>query len=287
MPWARLAWWLPASGVLLAVHAVVSLVGEKGFALTLFGDVTQTALLTIVFFAMWLNVRPSRGSARIFWLFMTVGSGMWLAAQALWTWFELILRQDVPNPFLGDVIFFLHVVPMMGALALRPHLHPEQRPLRLGSVDFLLLLLWWIYLYVLLVIPWQYVHISVPLYGFSFNVLYDVEKMLFLSVLGALWVRTTGAWKSVYAHLFGATCLYMISSQYINLAIDEGAYYTGCFLDVPLVGSMAWFVWAGIRGYGLKPGGEPATGAGRYRETWPSWLAMAALLSIPPLMAWA
>ncbi len=284
---SRVSWWVPAAGVLLAVHAVVSLTWQKSFALTVFGNITQTALLTIAFFVMWLNVRPARGSVRGFWMLMTVGCGMWLAAQVLWTWFELVLRREVPNPFLGDVIFFLHVVPMMGALALRPHLDSGQRRLRLGSVDFLLLLLWWVYLYLLLVIPWQYVTMSLPLYGFSFNVLYDVEKMLFLAVLGALWVRTEGPWKSIYAHLFGAACLYMIASQYINLAIDAETYFTGSLLDVPLAGSMAWFVWAGLRGHKLAPGGEVAAKPGPHREIWPSWLAMAALLSIPPLMAWA
>ena len=82
---------------------------------------------------------------------------MWLSAQVLWTCFEVFLRQEAPNPFVGDVILFLHVVPMMAALALQPHIHRNNQSLRLVTLDFSLLLTWWLYLYLFIVIPWQYV----------------------------------------------------------------------------------------------------------------------------------
>ena len=52
---------------------------------------------------------------------MALGCGMWLCTQILWTYFEVFLRQEVPNPFVGDVVLFLHVVPMMAALVVQPH----------------------------------------------------------------------------------------------------------------------------------------------------------------------
>jgi hypothetical protein len=37
------------------------------------------------------------------------------------------LRHEAPNPFFGDVILFLHIVPMMAAVALQPHLQQDDR----------------------------------------------------------------------------------------------------------------------------------------------------------------
>jgi hypothetical protein len=68
------------------------------------------------------NIAQEKGRARLFWVLMGAGFGTWLGAQVLWTYFEIFLHREVPNPFVGDGILFLHIVPMMAALALQPHL---------------------------------------------------------------------------------------------------------------------------------------------------------------------
>jgi len=47
----------------------------------------------------------------------------------------------VPNPFLGDVVLFLHLVPMIAALAVLPHLREGERDERIRMLDFTLLLI--------------------------------------------------------------------------------------------------------------------------------------------------
>lgn len=86
---------------------------------------------------------------------MTVGFAMWLSAQVWWSYIEVFLRREIPNPFVGDVVLFLHIVPMMGALAVQPHRQQDEYSARLGSLDLLLLLIWWLYLFLFVVIPWQ------------------------------------------------------------------------------------------------------------------------------------
>jgi hypothetical protein len=103
---------------------------------------------------------------------MAFGCGMWLCTQVLWTYFEVFLRQEAPNPFVGDVVLFLHVVPMMAALVVQPHIRRNDHSLRLASLDFFLLLTWWLYLYLFIVIPWQYVSPNEAAYGRSFDLLY-------------------------------------------------------------------------------------------------------------------
>jgi len=45
---------------------------------------------------------------------------------------------------------------MMAALALQPQSQQNDHEARLGHLDFVLLLTWWVYLYLFGVIPWQY-----------------------------------------------------------------------------------------------------------------------------------
>jgi signal transduction histidine kinase len=275
--------WVGFSVLLIAVHAALSFGLEQGPGLTVFGDVTQCVVMLALVLALGSNALSTRGSTRAFWLFMTGGGVLWLATQALWTYYEVYLGQEVPNPFIGDVAIFLHIVPMMGALALRPHRHGE-RPLRLGLLDFLLLLFWWIFLYLFIVIPWQYVRFDQALYGFNFNVLYDLEKVAFLAGLGAFWVRSAGLWKRIYAHLFTAAAVYVVSSHVINVAIDQDRYYTGSPFDVPLLVAMTWFVGAALIAR-QRPATPEASVAPR-QEVWPARLAMAAVLSIPGFVLW-
>ncbi|HXE91505.1 MAG TPA: ATP-binding protein [Terriglobales bacterium] len=291
MTLSRRRYWLAITGFIILVHLMVSLGVkwghlERQYWLTAFGNLLQTALLAAVLAAMLLNVIGTRGRRRAFWSLMALGSGLWLTAQLLWTWYEIVRRTEVPNPFVADVVVFLHIVPMMGALAVRPHLPGSQSRQRLGYIDFLLLLLWWLYLYLILVIPWQYVKFDEALYGFSFNLLYDVEKLVLTVGAGWLWLTTQGMWKRVYGHLFGATALYELGSHWVNIAIDAKAYYTGSLYDVPLVASMAWFVWIGLLAQKLAPG-VPAEEEGRHQAMWPAKLAMGAVFSIPLLIFWS
>ncbi len=275
--------WALLAALLVAVHATLSLSLPKAARLTTFGDLTQCVVMLVVVLALGVNALATRGSTRVFWMLMSGGAVLWLATQALWTYYEVYLGQEVPNPFAADVAIFLHIVPMMGALALRPHRHGD-RPLRLGLLDFLLLLLWWIFLYLFIVIPWQYVRFDEALYGFNFNVLYDVEKVAFLAGVGAFWLRSSGPWKRIYAHLFTATAIYVVSSHAINVAIDQDRYYTGSLFDLPLVLSMTWFV--GVALIARQASSTPSLSLEPPQEVWPARLAMAAVLSIPGFVLW-
>lgn len=284
---SRIRGWVLGSGLLVLVHAVVSFALPESIGLKAAGNILQSVLLLAATLAMWGNARASRANVRAFWSMMTVGCVLWFVGQAVWTYRDLFLDQRLLDPYLGDVWFFLHVVPMLAALGLQPHLQHGHRPLRLGYLEFLLLTLWWVYLYAFFVIPWQYVSYSAELYGYSYNILDIAEKMVFVTVVGVLWIRTRGPWKRIYAHLFGAFFLYLLSSQLINWELDLGHYYTGSKFDVPLVASMAWFLVLAVWARGTPQSAEAAApGAGRH-EMWPSRLAMFAILSIPGLALWA
>src|SRR5208282_1007411 len=172
--------WCVAASLLVCAHIFLSLRLPPSFALTAFGDLSPCYLLlsaTVSFLALALK---SSGKTRLFWSLLGFGVAMWLWSQVWLTYYEVFLRQECPNPFAGDIILFLHIVPMMAALAIQPHLEQEDQSAHFGSLDFLLLLVWWLYLYLFIVIPWQYVYPTESFYGRNFDVLYLCEHLILL-----------------------------------------------------------------------------------------------------------
>jgi diguanylate cyclase (GGDEF)-like protein len=279
--------WAVVLAVVVWLVAAFSLVLPHSYFLTSFGDVVQCLLLLSATIVACSNISAGERRAKFFWILIAFGLGLWLCAQLLWTYFEVLLRQDVPNPFVGDVILFLHLVPLMGALAVRPEIERDEHVTRLGTVDFLLLLVWWLYLYMFVVIPWQYVHPDETRYGRCFDQLYFAEHMVFLLLAGAVWQRSKGDWRTLYGNLFGAGLLYALSSISASVAIDRGSYYTGSFYDVPLVASIAWFAVMALGARELSFATESSKEAADHPSRWMGRLAMSAVLSLPLLAGWA
>jgi diguanylate cyclase (GGDEF)-like protein len=274
----------------VCVHVLVSLLAPRSTGLTAFGDLTQCALLFFGALAILSNIRTSNKKSQLFWGLMGFGCGMWLCAQVLWTYFEVYLRQEAPNPFVGDVVLFLHVVPMMAALAVQPHIQRDDHSLRLVSLDFLLLLTWWLYLYLFIVIPWQYVSPNEVVYGRSFDLLYACEQIVLIVGAAMVWKRSQGSWQSwhrIYGRFLRAALLYSVGSILAGVAIDFHRYYTGSLYDVPLVAAMALFAGVGFRA-GAVSGDQPTEQETRHAHSmWTARLAMMAVFSTPLMVAWA
>ena len=283
---ARERMWILACS-LVFLNAVFSLTVPRGHTLTTIGDLTQCLLLSVVLSCLLENGKQTEQRTKFFWVLMALGSGFWLIAQILWTYFEVVLEREVPNPFVGDVILFLHLVPMMAALALQPDRERSEPTSHVGSLDFTLLLLWWLYLYLFVVIPWQYVSPNEALYGRSFDFLYLLEHFVFLACVSAAWLGSNGPWKVIYGHLLGAASLYAISSIAASFAIDFGKYYTGSLYDIPLAAAMAWFAGMALVARKLNFPAETTKVVHQKRTGWVSGLAVLAILSLPAMAGWA
>lgn len=270
----------------VCVHVVMSLLAPRGFALTAFGDIAQNVLLLMGTVTILANVKRAAGKTRLFWALLGLSSGMWLTSQILWTYFEVFLRQEAPNPFVGDVILFLHIVPFMAALAVQPHVQQDDRIVRVGTLDFLLLLTWWLFLYLYAVIPWQYVYPAEDKYGTSFDTLYTIEQFVLGLGLVLVWRRSAGAWRGIYGQLFAAASIACAGSLMANQAIDYHIYYTGSLFDVPLIVAMAWFIRIGLLGRQTAEQ-TPDESASRGFGIWKARLAMLAVLLTPFMVAWA
>jgi signal transduction histidine kinase len=271
---------------LLALLALAALLLPRSFRLTALSDLVQCCLLASGAASFVPLARRARGRMRLFWSLITLGVAFWLVYQLLWTYYEVLLRRDVPDIFSGDVVLFLHIVPLMAALALRPHIPPDEYATRLGRLDFALLLVWWLYLYVLLVIPWQYVVADPAFYGHNLNATYLAEQVAFLSALVAFWIGSRGQWRTLYANLFGVGISYAIGSSLANWALERNAYYTGSLYDILLALPMAWLTWIGLRTATEKPQAEARDVTSVY-GVWVARCSMIAVFSLPLFAAWA
>jgi signal transduction histidine kinase len=254
------------------------------FALAAFSDVLQCLLLGCAALPYFVLATKLTGRIRAFWWLMGLGLAAWLSYGFLWMYFEVVLRRDVPGLFIGDAVLFLHFVPMMAALALQPNLNQDDRELRLGSLDFAFLLLWWVYLYIYTVIPWQYVFENSSAYDHNFNIAYLFEKAAYLGAVLLLWTRSSGPWKRMFAHWFGASVLYSSSSYVANWAISHHRYYSGSLYDLPLVASMAWMSVPALQALSM-PSQQAQAGKSLSRGVWTARLGMLAVFSLP-VFAW-
>jgi len=269
----------------MAVLALGCAFLPRGFALAAVSDIVGGLLMLSALVAFAWQGAASKGRLRWFWMLQAAGWGLWLCDQLVWITYDLILQRKVPAMHPADALLFLAGAPMIAGLLLRPHRQPSERSARLGVLDFLLLLLWWLYLYVSFVVCWQYISPNELAYSHNFDLLSTAETVVLASIVLVFWRETSGRWKTFYACLGGAVVFNGVAFYVINGAIGRDVYFTGSWYDIPYCGSFALFVAVGLLGRGLSP--EPENVAGESYGSWMSNLAMMAVLSLPIIAIYA
>lgn len=278
--------WLMAVAVILAAAVVCALLMPRSFALTAISDIVQSLLLISGTAAFLPAAFRNRGRLRLFWFLTASGMALWLSYQLFWTYYEIVLRRDVPDLCAWDIVLFLHFVPLMAALALRPQMPRDEYAARVGRLDFALLLVWWCYLYVLIVMPWQYAVPDVAAYNRNLNGVYNAEKIVFLAALLVCWMTTRHEWRTFYRSMFLASLCYSSGSTLANLALAQKSYYSGSLYDIPLIAAMASLTWIGLRSSTVRPEKEPPKAFTAY-GVWFARCSMIAVFSLPLFAAWS
>ncbi len=277
--------------LILVIYSAVSLSLHRGSpSLSTFGNLVQCVVPLLANAGLLLNAGTPHWRRNAFWMLIALSCTLWMIGRFEWTYYELYLHKPLPNLYEGDIVFFLKGIPMMAALALRPHRKHGETNLRFGYLDFVLLLTWWTFLYIFTVLPWMYATRSLAQYNYNYNVVTTIQNAIIVVGFGILWLRTRGAWRTVYANLFGAATLYMLISLALDVADDRGEYYTGSLYDIPMISSFLWFAFAGVIAYQLRDKLDAPTEDYFAIETdsnleeqnvWASRLAMAAVISLP------
>jgi signal transduction histidine kinase len=281
----RYRWFALAGGLTLA-FAVVSVTVPRGPVLTAISDLGYLLLLLTLGAAVLANAWSSRGTDRHFWALMGSGIILWLFHQSGWVYCEVVRNIPVPDPWIMDVVLFLHLVPMIAVVGLRPHRTEVEQKFGVGTLDFMLLLVWWVFLYAFIVFPSQYVSVNVAEYDRNYNSLYLIECVALVLVLGIAAQGARAGWKMLYLNLMAASALYAVDSGAVNLSVNNGGYYTGSLYDVPLMGAVSWMAATALTAREWQPEAAPP-------KTGDKWgvmalrLAMLAILSLPALGLWA
>src|SRR6266478_1764070 len=273
---------------IVGVYALVSIaLGAHPQAVSTFGNIVQCIVPLLANAGLLLNAGTPHWRRNIFWMLLAMSCTLWMIGQFEWTYYEVYQHQPMPTINGGDVIFFLKGIPIMAALALQPHRKRGELRLQVGYLNFVLLFTWWAFVYAFVVFPWMYATPSEAQYNYNYDVVTNVQNMVIVIGLGVLWLKAKGAWRVVYANLFGGAAMYMLSSLIINVAISMHKYSTGSAYDLPLISSFLWFGLAGVVAY-LKrgdldsPQDNGSDSEEKPRESmWSARLAMAAVISLP------
>lgn len=270
--------WIATAIVLTMIQIVASAVLPRGIILSAVSDSAWFLLLVALVTVFAHNAAPTYGRLRVFWIMQAVGWFISLINQLWWMYYDLLLQKPVPMLFAGDVLLYLPGILMLSGFLLRPHVEQSRRNARLGTVDFLLLSVWWVFFYVYLVSCWQYVSPNEALYNRNYDRLYLFEVLIIACVLLNLIRKSDGTWRRFYALYLGAIACNYLWFSVENRAIEKYAYFVGSWYDCPYILSLACFMMVAMFGRNLRLTRDPVQ-----VQRIGSWspLAIMAVLSLP------
>jgi signal transduction histidine kinase len=301
-PFSRATWFLASAWTLLVGGYIgVCVWFPAGPTRTSTLDILLCLVPLLVNGSLLVNAVTPEWRKRAFWMLLALGSSLWLAGQTMLTYLEAYQHQHTLYPFNGshfgiEIVFYLHTIPMIAALALQAQKRPDESSGSYRYVDFALILSWWLYLYVFAVIPWRYIAPDGRLYMRAAGATALLQNLVFVLGAAVLSAKARGSWGKIYGHLAGAKALYVVRLVAVQIAASHGAYTKGLY-DLPLMLSFAWISWAGILAYRNR--NEDSTPAGEHSEEampspehssedsrWASHTARMALLSLPLIGMW-
>lgn len=242
-------------------------------------------LLLATSFAILNAVQNTQGN-RTFWVFIAAGTGLWLLDQWIYVYYVVVLHTDVPDSSIADPALFLHIVPLMAAVAIRPDLNRSHQKARRATLNFLVLLFFWVFLYAYLLFPYQYLFWNPTIYNPRFTFLYVVENVALVLLLAIATWRAQAPWRTICLHLFGASAVYTLGSTFANLAIDSGGYYNGSLYSLAQATSGCWFVWMPLRARQLTPARLRTPQPDASQTEYTSLLAVLAVVALPLIGVW-
>jgi len=270
--------WIATAIALSLVQFAASALLPRGVALSAVSDIASSLLFLALVISFVRNAIPTRGGLRVFWIMQSVGWSVALINQLWWMYWDVVLQKQVPMLFAGDVLMFIPGLLMLSGLLLRPHLQQSRRSARLGTVDFLVMALWWVFFYAYLVSCWQYVSPNEALYNRNYDNLYLGEIAVIVCVLTQLVRYSSGSWRRFYLLYTGAVLFNYLWFAIENAAIEKYTYFVGSWYDVPYLISWATFILIAVAGSGLRLDRE--SDDREHDRSWITGLSILAVLSL-------
>jgi signal transduction histidine kinase len=290
-------WYVAAAWFLLVgVYIAICTWAPAGADRTIASNLLFCFIPLLVNGALLLNAVTPDWRKRTFWMLLAFGSVLWMAGQIVWTYDVVYQHRRVPDLFSGEIIFFLHTVPMIAALTMQPHKRSDDRNVLYDYVDFGLLLCWWLYLYVFAVVPWLYLAVDAKHYIHAHETVTALENLAFAGGAAVLAAKATGYWRRIYIQLAAIGTIYAIGLLAVNIEVDRSAYSRGELYNLPLLVSFLWLGTVGLMAHwdsGEETISAPesaqelsARNNSAHGTIWASHLARLALISLPFIGFW-
>ena len=278
--------WTGAVVALVIAQAVASISLSKSYLLTSITDWIDFMLMASASAALARNALVSNRRQRFVWILLSAGYAIEACSQILWMRWELVLKQ-IPGMTIGDAMVFLAWTILILGFALRPHIEPTPQHQRLGIIDLLLLLLTGLYLYLFLVIPWQYLAPEPQSYGAAYKFLALSEDIILLSIVLLGWRHGSGRWRRFYAILTCIIALDTIMEYVVDTLANAGVYFSGGWYDSTTAVCLAGMTIAGLIAYRQDPVLEQGDPESEQYWRWASRLAAPMTLMLSLLATWS
>jgi diguanylate cyclase (GGDEF)-like protein len=278
--------WALAVVCLVVAQAVASLLLPKSYLLSAITDWITFALMVSVSVAFARNALSSNRQQRLVWILLAGGYAIEVGSQIMGMYWELV-RKQTPTLSLGDALVFLAWTVLILAFALRPHVEPTPQHQRLGTLDLFLLLLTGLYLYLFLVIPWQYLAPDIQSYGAAYKFLSLSQDVILLAIVILGWRHSSGRWRHFYALLIAIIACDTVMEYVVDTLSDSGVYFTGGWYDSTTAACLAGMTFAALMAHDLEPMSEHGHLDSERYWRWASRLAAPVTLILPLLVVWS
>lgn len=269
---------------LVAAQALASVILPKSFLLTAVSDCICLLLLLLAAVAFARNAFGSHRRQRLVWILLGSGYAIEAFGQILWMRWEFMWKQ-IPTMYFGDACVFLAWTALIMGFALRPHVEPTQQNRRLGTLDLLLLLLAGLYLYLFLVIPWQYLSPDPLAYNLAYKFLALAQDTVLLAIVVLGLRQSYGKWRQFYVLLTAVIAFDTVMEYVIDTLGSE--YFSGSWYDTVSAAGLAGMAVAALMAHDLEPAHEHGEHDSEHYWVWASRLAAPVTLFLPLLAAWS
>ena len=239
-----------AAMVGVALIGVLRIHGMSDLAILLISDFGQLAGALLGTLGCAVAARRSAGHRRRAWWWLSAGTGSWAAGQAVWTYYEVVLGQEVPFPSAADVGFL--GFPLAAAVGLVMWLGTQNDQLVARGRDILDGVL---IACSLLVLSWVTALGSVVAEGgdpvpLALSLAYPLGDLVLATLVLLAIARGTGAERTTLAVLgLGLGGLALSDSAYVY-QVSLGAYSSA---DLISMGWVIGFLFVGVAGLTAHP----------------------------------
>ena len=258
----------------------------KSYGLTAITDFLSFLLMLSAAAAFARNAFTTNPRQRLVWILLGGGYAIEACGQILWMRWELVLKQT-PSMYLGDACVFLAWTALILGFALRPHAELTPQHQNLGTLDLLFLFLTGVYLYVFLVIPWQYLSPEAISYGAAYKFLALSQDVILLSIVILGCKHSSGRWRHFYILLTAIIALDTVMEYVQDTIADAGIYFSGSWYDSTTAACLAGMTLAALMAYRLEPVSERGDPESERYWRWAFRLAAPVTLIVPLLAAWS